>query len=95
MRKFEIKILCRYIKLKENLTECIRDEHGDVSIISMTCILLVVLSLAIAFRSAVSGLFDSIWETISMQVNDNAGGNGGLNGAFGGGAPGANGGGFR
>lgn len=52
------------IALKNKVATFFKDEKGEVNIIATVVILAIALALAIIFRNQIVKLFDSIWDGI-------------------------------
>ncbi len=57
------------IIFKNKVAKFFRDEKGEVNIIVIIVILAIALALAIIFRNQIVKLFDTIWDSIWANNN--------------------------
>ena len=57
------------IVFKNRVVRFFKDEKGEVNIIAIIVILAIALALAIIFRNQIVKLFDSIWDGIWSDNN--------------------------
>ena len=57
------------IVFKNRVVRFFKDEKGEVNIIAIIVILAIALALAIIFRNQIVKLFDSIWDGIWSNNN--------------------------
>ncbi len=58
-----------YFKAKNFAYDLTHKENGDTNIIAIILVLAIVIVLAVIFRKNIAKLFNSIWESISNNLN--------------------------
>lgn len=69
MLDLEVKVMNKLFKMKEGVTEKFMDERGDTNVISVVIILVVVIGLAVTFKSTIEGISTNLWKNITTKAN--------------------------
>jgi len=68
MLDLEVKMMNKFIKIKEGFVEKISDERGDTNIISVIIILVIVVALAGVFRKNIAALAGGTWNSVFSEA---------------------------
>lgn len=69
IKNLYIKAQCHAFGVKNKIANFLKDEKGEVNIVATIVILAIALALAIIFRNQIVKLFDTIWDGIWADNN--------------------------
>lgn len=73
MLDYEVRAMLAWQRAKaaamKGIREFITDENGDTNMISIIVVLVIVLGLAVTFRTKVTGFVTKLWGNIDNSTN--------------------------